>query len=153
MRYCYLISNFCMRCDSWIYKVWDMNVDSKILYEIWLLSVWNKKSDDCMRYDNAPFCDHDYFCFIWIPLKLKCCQFQLFLTELGLTGCFNCTLFKVCNLLKGYCRFSKVRFGTKKMKWVVLLCYIVFCSGKTYNIDCFRPLRTLGIWRKKGLTA
>ena len=31
-----------------------MNVDSKILYEIWLLSVWNKKSDDCMRYDNAP---------------------------------------------------------------------------------------------------
>ena len=55
MRYCYLISNFCMRCDSWIYYVWDMKVDSKILYEIWLLSVWNKKPDDCMRYDNAPF--------------------------------------------------------------------------------------------------
>ena len=54
MRYCYLISNFCMRCDSWIYIVWDMKVDSKILYEIWLLSVWNKKLDKCMRYDNGP---------------------------------------------------------------------------------------------------
>ena len=32
-----------------------MKVDSKIMYEIWLLSVWNKKPDDCMRYDNAPY--------------------------------------------------------------------------------------------------
>ena len=68
-------------------------------------------------------------------------QFQLFLTVLRFDQEKGPALFKACNLLKGYCGFSKVH------------CRFSLFSSETYNIDCFRLLRTLGIGRKKGLTA